>query len=130
GALRAERVLLRVGSRRPASPRNPRQVIEQHFGESAPFSLGVEEEVMILDAETLAPVAAVDVLVRGAEGLELPGTLKTELHASVVELNTNVRTTPAEALDALRQLRAAADSIARANGLRIAAAGMHPIARP
>ena len=39
-------------------------MIEQHFGESAPLSLGVEEEVMILDAETLQPAAAVDVLVR------------------------------------------------------------------
>ena len=105
-------------------------MIEQHFGESTSFSLGVEEEVMILDAETLDPVAAVEVLVRGAEGLDLPGTLKTELHASVVELNTHVCATAAEALAALRELRAAADSIARANGLRIAAAGMHPVARP
>jgi glutamate---cysteine ligase / carboxylate-amine ligase len=105
-------------------------VIEQHFGESAPFSLGVEEEVMILDADTLMPVGAVDVLVRGAEKLELPGTLKTELHASVVELNTHVCATPAEAFEAIRVLRGAADSIARENGLRIAAAGMHPIARP
>ncbi|HEX6699426.1 MAG TPA: YbdK family carboxylate-amine ligase [Gaiellaceae bacterium] len=105
-------------------------MIEQHFGESSPFSLGVEEEVMILDAETLAPVAGVDVLVRGAEGLDLPGTLKTELHASVVELNTHICASAGEALDALRQLRTAADSIARANGLRIAAAGTHPLARP
>jgi carboxylate-amine ligase len=105
-------------------------VIEQHFGESAPFSLGVEEEVMILDAETLAPVGAVDVLVRGAEGLDLPGTLKTELHASVVELNTHICASAGEALEALRELRAAADSIARADGLRIAAAGAHPLARP
>jgi len=104
-------------------------MIEQHFGESSPFSLGVEEEVMILDGETLAPVGAVDVLLRGAEGLDLPGTLKTELHASVVELNTDVCATALEALGALRRLRAAADGIARANGLRIAAAGAHPVAR-
>jgi glutamate---cysteine ligase / carboxylate-amine ligase len=105
-------------------------MIERHFGESAPFSLGVEEEVMILDAETLAPVAAVDVLVRGAEELELPGMLKTELHASVVELNTNVCSSALEALEALRALRAAAAGIARSNGLVIAAAGAHPLARP
>jgi len=30
-------------------------VIEQHFGESAPWSLGVEEELMLVDAETLEP---------------------------------------------------------------------------
>ena len=105
-------------------------MIEQHFGESAPFSLGVEEEVMLLHAETLAPVAGVDVLIRGADALQLPGRLKTELHASVVELNTNVCESPDEALGALRDLRAAADRIARANGMRIAAAGAHPVARP
>ena len=81
---------------------------------------------MILDEETLAPVAAVEVLLRGAASLELPGSLKTELHASVVELNTGVCANVAEAIAALRELRAAADAIARANGLVVAAAGAHP----
>jgi len=101
-------------------------VIEAHFGASPPLSLGVEEELMILDEETLAPVAAVEVLLRGAASLELPGSLKTELHASVVELNTGVCANVAEAIAALRELRAAADAIARANGLVVAAAGAHP----
>ena len=65
-------------------------MIEARFGESSPFSLGVEEEVMILDAETFAPVAAVQTLVEESERLELPGRLKPELHASVVELNTEM----------------------------------------
>ncbi|MGZ4317367.1 MAG: carboxylate-amine ligase [Gaiellaceae bacterium] len=103
-------------------------MIERHFGESAPLSLGVEEEVMILDAETLEPAAAVDVLVRGAESLDLPGTLKTELHSHVVELTTGICTSVDEAIDALHVLRAAADRIARDNGLVIAAAGGHPTA--
>jgi len=103
-------------------------VIERHFGESAPLSLGVEEEVMILDAETLEPAAAVGVLVRGAERLDLPGTLKTELHASVVELATDICADVDEAIAALHELRAAADRIARDNGLVIAAAGAHPTA--
>jgi carboxylate-amine ligase len=103
-------------------------VIQQHFGESAPLSIGVEEEVMILDAETRQPAAAVDVLVRGGAELDLPGTLKTELHASVVELTTGICADVDEAVAALRELRAAADRIARANGLVIAAAGAHPTA--
>jgi carboxylate-amine ligase len=103
-------------------------VIERHFGESAPLSLGVEEEVMILDAETLEPAAAVGVLVRGAESLDLPGTLKTELHAHVVELTTDICADVDEAVAALRELRVAADRIARDNGLVIAAAGAHPTA--
>jgi carboxylate-amine ligase len=103
-------------------------VIERHFGESQPLSIGVEEEVMILDAETLQPAGAVDVLVRGGAELDLPGTLKTELHASVVELTTGICADVEEAVAALRELRAAADRIARANGLVIAAAGAHPTA--
>jgi carboxylate-amine ligase len=101
-------------------------VIEAHFGESSPFSLGVEEEVMILDATTLEPVDAVGLLLQGAEGLDLPGSLKTELHASVVELTTGVCSSVEEAIAALRELRAAADAIAREHGLVIAAAGVHP----
>jgi carboxylate-amine ligase len=103
-------------------------VIQHRFGASPPLSIGVEEEVMILDAETLAPAGAVDVLVAGAEGLDLPGRLKTELHASVVELNTNVCTSVDEAVDALRELRRAAAAIASGHGLAIAAAGAHPTA--
>jgi glutamate---cysteine ligase / carboxylate-amine ligase len=101
-------------------------VIESHFGESSPGSIGIEEELMILDAATLEPVGAVDVLIRGAEGLALPGRLKTEFHASVVELNTDVCADVAEAIAALRELRAAAYAIARENGLVVAAAGAHP----
>lgn len=84
---------------------------------------------MILDAETLAPAGAVDVLVRGAEGLDLPGRLKTELHASVVELNTDVCADVDEAVAALRELRAAAAAIACEHGLAVAAAGAHPTAQ-
>jgi carboxylate-amine ligase len=103
-------------------------VIESRFGESPPFSVGVEEELMILDADTLQPSAAVDVLLRGASELELPGTLKTEMHASVVELTTGVCSGADEAVAALRELRRAAARIAAANGLAVAAAGAHPTA--
>jgi glutamate---cysteine ligase / carboxylate-amine ligase len=54
--------------------------------------------------------------------------LKTELHASVVELTTGICASVDEAIAALRELRRAADGIARANGLVIAAAGAHPTA--
>jgi carboxylate-amine ligase len=103
-------------------------VIERHFGESAPLSLGVEEELMILDAATLEPASGVDVLVRGAAELDLPGTLKTELHASVVELTTPVCDSVEEAIACLRALRGAAAAVAAANGLAVAAAGSHPTA--
>ena len=120
-----------MGSGRSSGARHPRQVaalIESHFGESMSLSVGIEEELMILDAETLLPAGAVDVLVRESGDLDLPGRLKTELHASVVELNTGICADVGSAVDALRALRVAAAEIAAANGLAIAGAGAHPTA--
>jgi carboxylate-amine ligase len=89
-------------------------VIEQHFGRA--LTVGIEEELWILDGETLE--------------LTLPGILKTELHASVVELTNEVADSPDEAVDRIAVLREAAAEIARRNGLAVAAAGSHPISRP
>jgi carboxylate-amine ligase len=105
-------------------------LIERHFGESPPLSIGVEEEVMLLDGETLAPVPAVRQLLADVEGRELPGLLKTELHASIVELNTEVCSSADEAVDALATLRATAAELLEGRGLRLAAAGSHPFAEP
>jgi len=105
-------------------------LIEQRFGESSPFSVGVEEEVMILDAETLALSPSVELLIGESEKLELPGRLKTELFASIIELNTDTCSSVGEAGEALSELRRAAARIAEENGLRIAAAGSHPFSDP
>lgn len=105
-------------------------MIEQHFGESSPFSLGVEEELMILDAVTFEQVAAVDKILKGVEGMNLPGHVKTELFASVFETNTNVCATVSEVDDALPVLRRAAATAAEREGLAIGAAATHPFALP
>src|SRR5437764_13161496 len=105
-------------------------MIEQRFGGSSPWSVGIEEEVMILDAGTFAPAAAVETLVREASGKDLPGRLKTELFAWVVELNTNVCGSVPEAVESIGGLRTGANEIAQQHGLRIAAGGSHPIVRP
>ena len=105
-------------------------MIESHFGESQPLSIGVEEEVMLLDAETLMPVPAVRQLLADAEGRELSGQLKTELHASIVELNTDVCGSVDEAVETLRALRGTAAQLLERRGHRLAAAGSHPLADP
>jgi carboxylate-amine ligase len=105
-------------------------MIEAHFGERTPFTLGVEEEVMILDAETLDQVGAVETLIAAAADEELPGVLATELFASVVELKTRVCSTVGEVVESLAVLRRFATSAAAAHGLAIGAAGSHPFARP
>lgn len=85
---------------------------------------------MILDAETLALSPAVQLLIEASETLDLPGRLKTELFASVVELNTDICDSAGGTHDALRELRRAAAEIASANSLRIAAVGSHPFSDP
>jgi carboxylate-amine ligase len=105
-------------------------VIEQHFGESAAWSLGVEEEVMILDAETLALTPGVEALVGWAEGRVLPGVVKMELLASMVELATDVCASAEDAFTALADLRRGAAEAAGAHGLVIAAAGTHAFSIP
>ncbi len=103
-------------------------MIEQHFGSS--LTVGVEEELWILDAETFELVPEVERIVAGADGRALPGVLKTELHASVVELATDLSATADEAAERLVELRRAAQRIAEANGLRLAAAGSWPTSIP
>jgi carboxylate-amine ligase len=101
-------------------------VSSHRFGESAPFTVGAEEELMILDAETLELVPRVQELLAVADG----APLKTELHASIVESTTGICETPEQALTELRAGRAAAAAAAARLGLRVIAAGSHPFSLP
>src|SRR2546422_709038 len=85
---------------------------------------------MILDAETLALTPGVEGLVAWAEGRSLPGVLKMELLASMVELATEICESPRDALTALVELRVRAAEGAREQGQRIAAAGTHAFSLP
>jgi glutamate---cysteine ligase / carboxylate-amine ligase len=103
-------------------------VIEQHFGRS--LTVGVEEELWILDAETFELTPSVAKLVSGLAGRPLPGVVKTELHASVVELTNDIAASAEEAVDRIAELRVAAAEVAASHGLVLAAAGSHPTSRP
>jgi len=104
-------------------------VIEDRFGASAPWSVGVEEELMILDGETLGLSPSVYELLAAAPS-ELPGVLKTELFASVIEAATEICADAAEAGEALRQMRTSASEAAGTLGLKVGAAGSHPFSPP
>ena len=103
-------------------------MIAQDFGRT--LTVGVEEEAWILDGETLELVPAVESLVAATEGRALPGLLKTELHASVVELATDVAESADDAVARLAELRAVATDAAASMGLRIAASGSYPTGIP
>ena len=85
---------------------------------------------MILDGETYEQVAGVDKILAGADGRALPGSFKTELFASVFEINTTICANAVQVDEALPQLRRVAAEIAAAEGLTIAAAATHPFALP
>jgi carboxylate-amine ligase len=98
--------------------------VEHNFGTST-YTLGVEEELMILDAETLDLVSAVESMLG-----EVPvGEVKPELMECVLEISTTPCATAAEAASQLSGLRREVAERAIAQGMRIAAAGTHPFAR-
>ena len=98
-------------------------MIAHAFGSSEPFTVGIEEELFCLDGETLAPQPFPREALDGAR-------LKEELFASVVELNTGVHRTVAEAVEELASLRARAKDAAGEAGFVLAAAGTWPTAVP
>ena len=102
-------------------------MIEQHFGESGPWTIGVEEELMVLDAESFALAPRAQELIDAAG--EVPGQLKQELFAAMLETATGICPDAHCALKDLRALRRRAIELAEERGLRIAAAGSHPFSR-
>jgi glutamate---cysteine ligase / carboxylate-amine ligase len=118
----------------PADPRSPfvtdpdrnlsAAALQARCEAVQPFTVGIEEEAMLLDPDTLdlAPVA--DALLERLDG---DPRFKPELPAAHLEL---VTTPTADVPAALAQLAAArADLLAASDGLvRIAAAGTHPFA--
>jgi carboxylate-amine ligase len=89
------------------------------------YTVGIEEELMILDPSTYALVNAIDELVQ-----ETPdGEIKPELMESVLEISTNPCADMREASAELRALRRQVRDTADKKGLAIGSAGTHPTAR-
>jgi glutamate---cysteine ligase / carboxylate-amine ligase len=97
--------------------------MEHHFTGPA-FTLGIEEELMILDAESLELVNAIETLLEPAPS----GEIKPELMESVLEVSTDPCRNTAEAGEQLKALRRQVIQGAAARNLAIGAAGTHPFA--
>ncbi len=101
-------------------------VLEHAFGSSDPYTLGVEEEYMLLDSETFDLVQHVDTVLAAAAGHELEPHLNPELMQSVLEVATPVCHTPAGVRQQLLRIRRYVSDVARGKGLRVGSAGTHP----
>ena len=98
-------------------------VLDHKFGQSEPYTLGVEEEYMLLDPETFDLVQHIDTVLEAMAGDEFEAHVNPELMQSVLEVATPVCRTPADVERTLRQLRAYVTGIAHEKGLRVGSAG-------
>jgi carboxylate-amine ligase len=110
------------GSRFPAGG----SVLDHAFGKSDAYTLGVEEEYMLLDAETFDLVQHIDTVLADVSGHELEPRINAELMQSVLEVATPVCHTPADVEQQLRALRTYVREVAGARGMRVGSAGTHP----
>src|SRR5215203_5842372 len=90
------------------------------------YTLGIEEELMIVDAETLDLVNSIETLLE--EVPETTGDVKPELMESVLEIATTPVANTREAGAQLRELRRITQQTAQVRGLTIGASGTHPFA--
>jgi carboxylate-amine ligase len=101
-------------------------VLDHAYGQSDPYTLGVEEEYMLLDGETFDLVQHIDTVLADVSGHELEPRINAELMQSVLEVATPVCHTPADVETQLRALRTYVCEVARGRGMRVGSAGTHP----
>jgi carboxylate-amine ligase len=90
------------------------------------YTLGIEEELMIVDAETLELVNSIETMLEAVP--DTKGEVKPELMESVLEVATTPCKNTREAGQQLRELRRITQRTANDRGLAIGSAGTHPFA--
>ena len=101
-------------------------VLDHNFGAGDQYTLGVEEEYMLLDGESFDLVQHVDTVLSAAQDGELMDRIGPELMQSVVEISTPVCKSVADVDSELRKLRGLVTGIAGERGMRVGSAGTHP----
>jgi glutamate---cysteine ligase / carboxylate-amine ligase len=92
---------------------------------SAAYTVGVEEEVMLLDPVDWGLTQRGDEVLAQA-GANLAGHCAAETHEAALELKTGPHATVREAIDELRELRSLLSRDLRRLGMAAAASGIHP----
>jgi len=102
--------------------------MEHHFSGPS-YTIGIEEELMIVDASSHELVNAIESLLEDTRAADTTaGEIKPELMESVLEIATRPAANTAEAGEQLRALRRQVCEIAASRGLAIGSAGTHPFA--
>ncbi len=98
-----------------------------HSFTGTPFTLGIEEELMLLDAETLDLKSGIEEIL-AAVPPEYEACVKPELFQSVLEIATTPCADITEAAAELAELRSFVAGIAGEHGMLLGAAATHPFA--
>jgi glutamate---cysteine ligase / carboxylate-amine ligase len=101
-------------------------VLDHRFGAGDPYTLGVEEEYMLLDGESFDLVQHVDTVLTAVQDGEHTDRIGPELMQSVVEISTPVCPSVGGVAAELRKLRGLVSEVARERGMRVGSAGTHP----
>ena len=89
------------------------------------FTIGVEEEYMVIDPVT-RELKSHDQKIVDIAGEILKDSVKAEMHQAVVEVGTGICKDVQEAHEDIRKLRKTVSEVAKGLGLKIGAAGTHP----
>lgn len=92
---------------------------------SHPFSLGIEEEYMVIDPKTRELKSHEQRIVKEGQQI-LKEKVKAEMHQAVVEVGTDICAHAEEAMEDVRNLRKTIHEIAAGMGLWVGASGTHP----
>ena len=95
------------------------------WAKTEPFTLGVEEEIMLLDPRSWALAQAIDDVLPRVPARLVPH-IHPETHAGAAELSTGVQLSVRGAIDELCMLRREIRETAERCGLSVASAGTHP----
>ena len=110
------------------SVRVPTDVADwSHWSATTPYTVGIEEEVMVLRPGALGLAARTDEFLAGLSG-ELAGSVSGETHQAVLELTSTPHACAGPAAAELAGLRAGLAAELGAHDLAAAAAGTHPLA--
>ncbi|MBI4955945.1 MAG: carboxylate-amine ligase [Myxococcales bacterium] len=91
------------------------------------FTIGIEEEFQIVNAETRELQSYVsEILEEGKGNKLLRERVRPEMHQSVVETGTGICRDVKQARAEITELREALNGMAKKGGMRIVAAGTHP----
>src|SRR5918998_3326821 len=101
--------------------------METNFGASAPYTVGVEEELQLVDPDSLALAPAIDAVLAARDVAGLPAdSVASALSASCGGLRSPAYDTVAELATEIPALRRRLRELVEGCGARVAAAGAHP----